>query len=80
MVFFALSGPRARKSPKILQIPLTRTFVRVTLYLEQKFEKEECVMTGWTFFFVLVGVTSLTSQLFRIVDAIERPARRAPLR
>lgn len=60
--------------------PLTRTFVRVTLRVEQKFDKEECVMTGWTFFFILVGVTSLTSQLFRIVDAIERPARKAPLR
>lgn len=55
-------------------------FVRVTLCIEQKFDKEECVMTGWTFFFILVGVTSLTSQLFRIVDAIERPARKAPLR
>jgi len=34
-------------------------------------------MSGWTFFFVLMGVVFLTSQLFRIVDAIERPARRA---
>ena len=33
-------------------------------------------MSGWTFFFVLMGVVFLTSQLFRIVDAIERPARR----
>ena len=33
-------------------------------------------MTGWTFFFMLVGVAVLTAQLFRIVDAIERPARR----
>lgn len=33
-------------------------------------------MTGWTLFFILVGVTSLTAQMFRIIDAIERPARR----
>ncbi|WP_295580993.1 hypothetical protein [uncultured Oscillibacter sp.] len=32
-------------------------------------------MTGWTFFFILVGVAFLTAQLFRIIDAIERPAR-----
>ena len=32
-------------------------------------------MTGWTFFFVLVGVVFLTAQLFRVIDAIERPAR-----
>ena len=34
-------------------------------------------MTGWSFFFVLVGVAFLTAQVFRLVDAIERPARRA---
>ena len=33
-------------------------------------------MTGWSFFFILVGVSFLTYQLFRIIDAIERPARR----
>lgn len=33
-------------------------------------------MTGWTLFFILVGVVYLTSQLFRVIDAIERPARR----
>ncbi|WP_298030745.1 hypothetical protein [uncultured Dysosmobacter sp.] len=33
-------------------------------------------MTGWTLFFMLVGVAFLTAQLFRIVEAIERPARR----
>lgn len=33
-------------------------------------------MTGWTLFFILVGVTYLTAQLFRVIDAIERPARR----
>lgn len=32
-------------------------------------------MTGWTLFFILVGVTYLTAQLFRVIDAIERPAR-----
>ena len=56
---------------------LTRTFVRVMILPEQKFEKEEAsCMTGWTFFFMLVGVAVLTAQLFRIVDAIERPSRR----
>ena len=33
-------------------------------------------MSGWTFFFILMGVAFLTSQLFRVIDAIERPARR----
>ena len=33
-------------------------------------------MTGWTLFFVIVGVGYLTAQCFRLVDAIERPARR----
>jgi hypothetical protein len=33
-------------------------------------------MTGWAFFFMLVGVTSLTAQLFRVIDYIERPVRR----
>lgn len=32
-------------------------------------------MTGWTFFFVLVGVVFLTAQVFRVIDAIERPAQ-----
>lgn len=33
-------------------------------------------MTGWGMFFVFVGVAFLTTQVFRLVDAIERPARR----
>ena len=37
-------------------------------------------MTGWAFFFMLMGVVSLTTQIFRIIDAIERPARRHPRR
>lgn len=37
-------------------------------------------MNGWTFFFILVGVVFLTSQFFRMIDAIERPARRHPRR
>ena len=37
-------------------------------------------MSGWTFFFILVGMVFLTSQLFRVIDAIERPARRRPRR
>lgn len=32
-------------------------------------------MTGWTLFFILVGVVYLTAQLFRVIDAIERPTR-----
>lgn len=32
-------------------------------------------MTGWTLFFTLLGVAVVTAQLFRIIDAIERPAR-----
>ena len=38
------------------------------------------MMTGWSFFFILVGVAFLTYQLFRIIDAIERPARRTSCR
>ncbi len=34
-------------------------------------------MTGPTFFFVLLGASVLTAQLFRIIDVIERPARRS---
>jgi len=33
-------------------------------------------MTGWTFFFMLIGISYLTSQLFHVIDIIERPARR----
>lgn len=33
-------------------------------------------MTGWALFFVVVGVTYTTAQLFRFIDWIERPARR----
>ncbi len=32
-------------------------------------------MNIWMFLFVLVGVAFTTSQLFRLVDLIERPAR-----
>lgn len=39
--------------------------------------KEEFPMTGWTMFFILVGVVYITAQLFRVIDAIERPARHA---
>lgn len=35
------------------------------------------MMTGWSFFFIFLGVAFLTAQLFRIIDAIERPARRS---
>lgn len=34
-------------------------------------------MSGWTFFFILVGVVFLTCQFFRVIDAIDRPARRS---
>lgn len=34
-------------------------------------------MTGWTFFFMLLGVACITSQFFRVIDAIERPTRRS---
>ena len=33
-------------------------------------------MTGWAFFFTVLGITVITAQLFRIIDIIERPARR----
>ena len=28
-------------------------------------------MTGWTFFFVVLGVSTLTAQLFKLIDVIE---------
>lgn len=28
-------------------------------------------MTGWTFFFMLLGVGTLTAQLFKLIDVIE---------
>ncbi len=34
-------------------------------------------MSGWTFFFILVGVVFLTYQFFRVIDYIERPSNRA---
>lgn len=34
-------------------------------------------MTTGTFFFILLGAASLTSQFFRVIDAIERPAKRS---
>ena len=38
-------------------------------------------MTGWTLFFILVGVAFLTTQLFRVIDAIEQPrSRRSAIR
>ena len=33
-------------------------------------------MTGWTLFFVVVGIVFVTAQVFRVLDAIEQPARR----
>ena len=33
-------------------------------------------MTGWSFFFMVLGITDLAAQLFRIIDIIERPAKR----
>ena len=41
-----------------------------------RFKEEFKMMTGWSLFFVLIGVGFLTAQVFRLVDAIERPARR----
>ena len=32
-------------------------------------------MTGWRFFFLLLGLTFLTAQLFRVINYIERPVR-----
>ena len=32
-------------------------------------------MNAWTFFFILVGVCFLTSQVFRLIDAIEHSGR-----
>ena len=34
-------------------------------------------MTGWTLFFTVLGVVFLTTQVFRILEAIERPVRRS---
>ncbi|MCI8970129.1 MAG: hypothetical protein HFF98_04615 [Oscillibacter sp.] len=34
-------------------------------------------MTGWTLFFTVLGIAILTAQLFRLIDLIERPARRS---
>ena len=34
-------------------------------------------MTGWTYFFIILGGAFMTMQLFRVIDAIERPARRS---
>lgn len=39
-------------------------------------QREVFSMTGWTLFFLVIGAAVLTAQLFRVIDAIERPARR----
>lgn len=33
-------------------------------------------MTGWTFAFMLLGVGTLTAQLFKLIDWVERPAKK----
>ena len=33
-------------------------------------------MTGWTVFFMALGAGTLAAQLFRLIDAIERPGRK----
>lgn len=37
-------------------------------------------MTGWGFFFMLVGITFLTAQLFRVINYIEQPSQKHPRR
>ena len=34
-------------------------------------------MTGWSFFFMLLGVIFVTAQLFRLINVIEQPSRRS---
>ena len=34
-------------------------------------------MTTMTFLFILTGAATLTHQIFRIIDLIERPSRRS---
>ena len=48
------------------------------MHIEHKFDMngDDTSMTASGFFFVLVGVASLTAQLFRVIDAIERPVQR----
>lgn len=61
---------------------LTRTNVRFTIVIEQTFYfavfcgcKGGLLMTGWTLFFIVIGVAVLTAQLFRVIDFIEHPRR-----
>lgn len=41
------------------------------------FTQEGFPMTGWTFFFIVLGIAVLTAQFFRLIDLIERPSRRS---
>ena len=34
-------------------------------------------MTGWTLFFIVIGIAFFTYQFFRLIELIERPAHRA---
>ena len=43
---------------------------------EHLFDRRQPTMTTTTFLFVLTGIATLTAQVFRVIDAIERPARR----
>ena len=33
-------------------------------------------MSGWAFFFTLLGVVYMTQQIFSVIDLIDRPKRR----
>jgi len=33
-------------------------------------------MTAWMYLFIFIGVVFLTVQLFRVIDVIDRPAKR----
>ena len=33
-------------------------------------------MTGWNFFFTLMGISFMTAQVFRLINVIEQPSRR----
>ena len=34
-------------------------------------------MTGWTLFFIIIGIAFFTCQFFRLIELIERPAPRS---
>lgn len=55
---------------------MTRTVVRFIIAIEQKFDTEEPIMTAFGYIVSILGVAVLSGQFMRLVERLDRPARR----